>query len=201
MKHKLLHLALLLISLCLWQCGPQNTKDKVVVSGETATETAEKDLNNFRLPERVNQQAPMMQQHIYKLLPVLTPSFKLKPSFVLAEEDDSDLSEMIRGQTDVMVTRLNMLHLAYYKDGWINWSGTVLLGVGRGVGLQTRAGYEIMLNLKDKHIRLEFKDGETTLSERFHYDTDHEANVELEGRRLYINYFTIPEETMKRMGN
>lgn len=156
--------------------------------GETTGANPAKDLISFRLPESVTRSAPLMQDHLYRLLPYNTSRFLIKPRFVFLERE-----EPITGPLDVGVTRLNLLHLSYWRNGSRLWNASVLLGLGRSITLNSFYGYRLDLITEGEEIRFSLKDRDLELNDRFHKDKDHERWIEAEDARLYLNYYTFPK--------
>ena len=150
--------------------------------------SASKDLGSFTLPEATRKKAPKMQQHLMTLLPYNGVRHKIKPSFVFLDEDRVEL-----GKLDPTVTRLNLLHLAYYQRDQLVWSGSLLNAVKRGIVVFSYQGYGITLAAESDQFSFSFNDGSVQFESVFPCDEDHEQWFQDGSARLYINHYVFPE--------
>ncbi len=183
-----------LLSTFLVACGSGAPPDPETVSPQPA---GRKDLHNFHLPETVTRVAPHMQSHLLTLIPYNSFRFQVKPEYVFAEGPNPSLEEVTRGPFNLSVTRLNLVHLAYYREGAPVWSGSLLKGLENNATVTANEGYLIQLSTEGDQVSLEFKDGDLVFSHRFHYDTDHETWREAGSNRLYINHYVFPDSLLK----
>jgi len=148
----------------------------------------EKDLVNFTLPPRVVEAAPRMQEHLYRVVHYNSTRFSVKPDMVFLDEVTPTM-----GQLDTEVTRLNLLHLAYWQGEQLVWSGSLMHPVGRGAHAFSKRGFEVSLRAREGMLVLIFRDEVLTLEHRFPIDTDHEAWLEQGDQRLYMNAYVFPD--------
>ncbi len=174
-------IALMGWTLQLAGCGEKDEPDAVPAASG-------KDFIKFQLPESVLESAPLMQDHLHRLIPYNTSRFLIKPRFVFLERE-----EPIAGPLDIGVTRLNLLHMSYWRQGSELWNASVLLGLDRSVTLNSFYGYTIDLITKGEDIRFRLQDRQLELETSFHKDEDHEARLEDEDARLYLNYYVFPK--------
>lgn len=156
---------------------------------EESTPVPTKDLVNFTLPLEVSEAAPKMQEQLYKVIHYNSSRFFVKPSMVFLDENTPTL-----GKLDTMVLRLNLLHLAYWDDEQLIWSGSLMHPVARGAHAFSKRGYEVSLRNRDGQMMFVFRDGNLALTHEFPIDTDHAAWLEAGKKRLYLNAYVFPEE-------
>jgi len=162
--------------------------------GERAEKASgDKDLVNFRLPEAVRAAAPQMQEHLFQLLPYNTARFPIKPEFVLLEEG----APPVKGRLNPAVVRMNLLHLAYYRDGELIWSGSLLNGLHRGVQVVGQKGYDISFTSIPAMAAFHFVDGDTAFRVQFPRDVDYARWLERDGAKLYLNHYVFPEALVR----
>ena len=147
-----------------------------------------KDLVSFTLPLDVVEAAPDMQEHLFRVIHYNSSRFVIKPSMVFLDGATPTL-----GQLDTDVTRLNLLHLAYWHGERLVWSGSMMHPVGRGAHAFSRKGYEVSLRPREDALVLIFRDGDLTLDHTFPIDTDHGAWLGEGERRLYMNAYVFPD--------
>jgi len=154
-----------------------------------------KDLTNFTLPESVKAQAPEMEGHLLRMVVYNSGRFPIKPGFVFI--DDGHLT---MGAPDVMINRLNMLHLAYRTENRAEWSGSLVHPVEGGANVFSTRGYSIGLRAEGDRLHLSFRDGDTVFKLDFKADEDMERD--LGGKNgapgLYVNHYVFPEELVAR---
>ena len=153
----------------------------------------EKDMQTFKLPGYVTRAAPHMQTHLYKMIPYNTRHYEVKPEFVFTEAPNPSHDDLIFGRLNPLVTRMNLIHLAYYQGTHLAWSGSLLKGVHNGVVVTTRDGYTIRASVSGELVDLKIDIGSSRYTEQFHKDNDYETWQEHDGARLYIHYYTFPE--------
>ncbi|MDJ0837598.1 MAG: hypothetical protein QNK37_13875 [Acidobacteriota bacterium] len=149
--------------------------------------TEEKDLVNFTLPASVSDAAPMMQDHLYRVVAYNSARYKVKPLWVFI-----DGNRPVVGSMDPMVTRLNMVHLAYWEGERLLWSGSLLHPVGGGAHVFSSRGYEWSLRHMEGVMRLRFRDEGHDFEHEWPSDTDHRQWLSGEQRRLYMNQYVFP---------
>ena len=153
-------------------------------------ENTTKDLVTFRLPPDVQAQAPAMQGHLYQLMPHNTASFEVKHEFVFLEK-----GEPITGRLNIMVSRLNLLHLAWYPDGKnLAWSGSLMIALDKGTTINSREGHVIDLATDQDFYKFRFRTSNIQMSDRFHNDTDYQQIYREGNGKLYLNYYVFPQE-------
>ncbi len=162
-----------------------------------AVDPLDKDLVTFRLPAEVESVAPDMQTHLYRTMIYLSPRHAVKPEYVFAEGPDPDVMEMVKGPGNITVKRMNLIHMAYYRDGRHVWSGSVLKGVNIGCDILASTGYRIRLGRDEDHVAFTFTDGELSFSDRFNGDEDYQTWLEQGSVRLYINQYVFPASLSK----
>ncbi len=147
---------------------------------------------NFVVPEAIAKHAPELQSHYYKLILFTSARFPIKPEFVFM-----DMDRLIQGQPHPHVVAMQLVHVAYWKAGQISWSGSVLLGVGRGwLGFSER-GYSMRLAGSRSDYAFTFQDGERKLE--LHIDprvgqgTWHEWEG---GDRIYLYHCPMPRSEL-----
>ncbi len=184
LRDPLARIGALIVLAATLACGGASEPDRPV-----------KDLVNFTLPQSVQQAAPEMQAHLYQLAPYNSSRFEIKPEFVLLEGED-----VAKGRPNPAVMRLNLLHMAYYRNGALAWSGSLLNGLHRGVKAISLNGYEIGFSSVYETAAFTFRDGETRFAAEFHRDRDWQAWLEDGDVRLYINHYVFPEALLRQKG-
>jgi len=151
---------------------------------------AEKDLLNFVLPEDVQEVAPHMQQQLYRLAGYNSVRYPVKPKFVFLDMDD-----LTEGRLDTNISRLNLLHLAWYKEGRHLWSGSLMVSPDQGEGVMAASlkGYIVGVKAESEQYRLTFQDGDWQAEAVFPKDSDHQQWLEEGAGKLYMNYYVFPK--------
>ncbi len=161
-------------------------------NGEPEPPPEKKDLLNFTLPDRVKQEAPHMQAHLYRMVPYNSFRFPVKPEFAFL-----DLDQITQGRPNPAVRRFNFLHLAYFKKGAHIWSGSMMMSPEKGQMMTSLKGYLIGVNSKGGQIKMDFRDGELMFEDRFPYDQDYEYKNRGDDITLYVNYYTFPDDMIR----
>ena len=148
----------------------------------------QKDFVRFELPEPTRKAAPAMQRHLFSLIPFNTVRFQVKPDWVFLEDE-----RQTQGPLNTLVTRMNLLHLSLFQGEHYVWGGSLLVGIGRGVTINSAHGYVLDLAPEGEDYRFVFRNGDTATADRFHNDKDYETWHEAGGMKLYLNYYVFPE--------
>ena len=143
--------------------------------------------HSFELPEEVNQIAPRMQAHLYRLLPFNGAAHKVKPEFVFIDGE-----QQRKGRLNMKINHLDMLHLAYHQNGHPVWNGSLLVGAGNGMAAVSERGYVIGLKRVGDDYEFRFTDGEDQFTSRFVRAESHRGWLEGDRGRLYLYYYVFP---------
>jgi len=178
-------LNLIFLTCVLVQCGNQITQPD---PKDRTDDLTPKDLVTFQLPKSVREVAPLAQDHFLKVLPYCTMRHQMKPRTVFL-----DRGELIVGPISALVTRLNFVHVVYFREEVIAWSGSLLFGVKESPLLATREGYHLGIKTHPDGYELTFQDG----AHRFALNLDpnkDSADWQGEGeRKLYVYHYAFPE--------
>lgn len=176
--------SLLILALICWGC----THEDRSVQREVDPMQSVGMRRSFILPDHVTKAAPDMQAHLYKVLPYHSPRFIVKPEFVFL-----DMDREVRGQVHPHVVHMNFLHLAYYKKDRLSWSGSLLLGAGRGwMGFAER-GHQVKMAFMDGTYKLSFADGTAKAETNIDPETNSEQWLDCGDHRLYVHYVPLPK--------
>lgn len=154
---------------------------------EQAHPISQHQAGDLILPALVREAAPHAQQHLYELVRYRTAHFQVKPEFVFLDMDRKHV-----GQLHPHVSRLNWLHLAYWKEQRLTWSGSVLLGAGRGwMGFSER-GFTIKITC-DSKLHLQFVDGKRKFEDHFSENVPRQRWLDSGSTRLFV-FFDPPSQ-------
>lgn len=147
-----------------------------------------KDLVTFFLPQSVRDVAPLAQDHFLKLLPYCTVRHQMKPRTVFIDRGD-----MIVAPISALVTRLNFVHVVYFREDIIAWNGSLLFGIKESPLLATREGYHLGIQSNATGYELTFQDGSHQFAQQLDPEKD-SAHWLVDGeRRLYVYHYAFPE--------
>lgn len=197
MNRKILCLALIALMVACNTTPTQSVEAEVEPPHpQTPTDPKQdhRDFRNFTLAAEVQEAAPYMQQQLYQLIRLNTNAFKVKPAFAFLDQD-----QVTYGAIDFEVSRLNMLHIAYWQNEQHVWSGSLMVGVGKGWSGTTRRGHQLKLGAKGDQCLFSFQGDKGKVSDEFHNDTPHKQWYDLgEGAKVFVYYYTFPREVVLR---
>lgn len=148
-----------------------------------------RDPRDFTLPEDITAAAPHLQEHLYRLLHFNSPRFPVKREFVFM-----DMDREVMGQIHPHVTHLNLFHVAWWREGTVVWSGSVMLGAERGwMGFSER-GFRLKLRYEDGTYHFSLVDGEVTAEASLPADTTSSRWIDFDEGRLFLHYYVFPKD-------
>lgn len=158
------------------------------------TAKPERDLRSYTLDPQTKEAAPYMQEHLYKLVALNSPiAFPVKPEFAFLDQDEDK-----RGSLNPIITRMNLIHMALWDGDQHLWSGSIMHGVGRGWMGVTRAGRVFKVAVKDGDLTVSLTEGDDKVAVTLKEDQPRDGWYNFGSRRLYLNYYTFPEDHVKR---
>lgn len=169
-------------------------------AGEPAKDESkpEKDLESFVLPEEVRTSAPHMQAHLYRLLPYVSPRFQIKPRFVYAEGEAPTIDSLMVGPLEPTVMHMGMIHLAYYRNDVLQWSGSVLAGLNQGFATTTADGLQVRIVPKPDLWEVSFNSGQQSYDATLPKEEDETRWLRGNGEAIYLYHYHFPAEFFKQ---
>lgn len=151
-------------------------------------EAPKKDVRDFTLPKEVTEAAPRMQEDLYRLLPFNSSRFVLKREFVFI-----DMDQEIMGPTHTHVTHMNMLHVCWWRDNGVYWSGSLMIGEGRNWMGFSKRGYRLKLKAEDQTYHFTLAEGDMKVETSFPMGESKGQWVDFEKGRLYVHHQVFPK--------
>lgn len=194
MKRKLAYL----LPLCLlFSCGGPETEKSLSQPTTEASETQtsavqEKDLVNFTLPQEVTDVSGSAQTHFYRMLPMVSPSYKIRPEWVFIDKINLTL-----GRADGLVSRMDFFHFAYFEGKELKWYGSVLLARDRGTTLFTGDNRQLDLIPRETGYEIGFKSGETSFKTLLEGHEDKGKTLVEGDHKIFVYRYIFPDRIFK----
>ncbi|CAM2007175.1 hypothetical protein [Acanthopleuribacter pedis] len=173
-----------LVCLGMFACGRPAPNAAAETEPSAQTEPVAAKATPFLLNPKVLEKAPHAQRDLNELLLYVSERFQIKPEFAFIDETPEAKH---LGRMSSLTQWLQFYHLSYYQGETLVWSGSVVLGEGKSVGLTAKRGFQWELTaLEGDRTALRFRDGSQEWRHTFQPGTSADIMLGLGEKRVYL---------------